>query len=164
MVPTDPANSSTLPTVESITVVSTPVSSEIINAPKSIVDEIDTEQMSKAELSLKRRTDALDKAVGSVDGAVEGSARRKLYSNIARGLSLTKTVEEIVDGVIITKEEPDEGAILKYTELGLKVIGDLVEVKTEVNVDASRKELHISSSEKEELVRLREKIYEVKNG
>ncbi len=159
MVPTNHTKSSTLPVAESIAVVTTPTLPENNNAPKSIVEPLDNEQLSKSELSLKRRTDALDKAVGG-----EGSARRKLYANIARGLSLTKKIERLQDGVITVIDEPDEDRILKYTEMGLKVVGDLVEIKTEVNVDASRKELHISVSEREELDRLRSKIMEVSGG
>lgn len=108
-----------------------------------------------AEKTLQRREIALDNAVGGETG----TARRKMYERLAEGLNAKKRVIDIVDGVQDIRDEPDLVMRHKYLETGLKVLGDLVEVKTEVNVDASQRTLQITTAEREELENLRKAVH-----
>ena len=115
-----------------------------------------TEQpLTKSELALAKRETALDKAIGKE----VGSARRKLYQRLSEGLDAETEEEDYVDGKRIIKNVADMKTRRDYLELGLKVIGDLVEIKTEVNVDASSRTLQISAVEREELEKLRSQVH-----
>ena len=89
-----------------------------------------------------------------------GVTRKKVYEALEKGILAKKTVVEYdADGNGKTVEVSDLVVAHKYVETALKVFGDLVDVKTEVNVDASRKELNITTEEREELKRIREMIH-----
>ena len=121
------------------------------------VEKINTDEipLTKSELVLQKREKALDVELN-------GSARKTLYKGIREGLGAMRTGRVLdADGDLTTEEVPDYNVRHKYIETGLKIIGDLVEVKTEVNVDASQRTLQISVAEREELERLRSVIHEV---
>lgn len=56
-----------------------------------------------------------------------GVTRELVYRGIFDGLKAVKKTEKLVDGELITIEEPDETVRLKNRELALKAFGDLKE-------------------------------------
>lgn len=112
-------------------------------------------ELSKAELALDNRNKALDKA---------GVTQEFRFAKLKEGLEAYREITEIDDmGEPVVKRLPDHGAITKYLEMSFKLSGEMVEVKTEVNVDNSQRTIKITASEAEELARLRGKVFENKN-
>lgn len=117
---------------------------------ESVVQPLDTITPTKSELALQKREKNLESA---------GVTRQKVYEKLEKGLSAVKVVTEIIDGQVHETEVEDFAIRHKYIETALKVFGDLVEVKTEVNVDASHKSVQVSMAEREELDRLRMEVH-----
>lgn len=99
--------------------------------------------LSKAEASIQRRLEALDRANVTDD---------RLAKVLDEGLSAVKETEELVDGMVVKTEVPDLAVREKYLDKGMKARGwESISLKVDGGVDV-RYSINLSPEDREHLL------------
>ena len=112
----------------------------------AVSDGDNTPILSKTEKRLESRLSALDK---------HNVTDERLAKVLDEGLNAGKVVEDVVNGMVVEKLEPDHAVRQKYLDMGMRAREWGVVEKVSVNVDA-RRTINISPSDRfvlEEIVR-----------
>lgn len=112
----------------------------------AVSDGDNTPILSKTEKRLESRLSALDK---------HNVTDERLAKVLDDGLNAGKVVEDVVNGMVVEKVEPDHAVRQKYLDMGMRARDWGVVEKVSVNVDA-RRTINISPSDRlvlEEIVR-----------
>lgn len=95
----------------------------------AVSDGDNTPILSKTEKRLESRLSALDK---------HNVTDERLAKVLDEGLNAGKVVEDVVNGMVVEKLEPDHAVRQKYLDMGMRARDWGVVEKVSVNVDARR--------------------------
>lgn len=114
-----------------------------------VSDVSDGRGLSRAEASIQRRLEALDRA---------GVTDERLARVLDEGLGAVKVIEKVVNGCIEQIEEPDLAVRERYLDKGMKARGwESINLKVEGGVDVNHR-IVLSAEDREHLLLVAERL------